>query len=173
MKEQFELLESSAKRRFIIFAVITVIAALFAVGYAREIYTGYRDAANATGGTDVTIDGADFSPLFGLMTAGVNGFVTTVMLFSTAAFQFIGNLIAFGLFRLLAFRNVPAVSREEYALAKRMQFILLIAGGIAALIAAHFELLLYIAVLLVPVWLFGFLFCLLPLKKRMQDTDTI
>lgn len=172
MKEQFRLLDRSGKRRMIFFAVITVIAVLFAIGYARDVYMSCKEAA-LTADPNVIVDGADFSPLFGLAAAGVNGFISTVLMFSTAAVQIIGNLIAFGIFRLIAFRNVPAVSRGEHALAKHMQIILLIAGGIAALIAAHFGLLLYIAVLLVPVWLFGFLFYILPLKQKMQDSDTI
>lgn len=173
MKEQFDLLDGSAKRRFIIFAVITVIAAMLAVGYVRETYDDFATVAFDADGIDMQVDGASFNWFFVPLMYGVSGLLSTFMMLVSMVFQTVIDLVLYSVFRLFAFRNVVSVRKEEYALAWRVLLAVLAAGVVIALFSAHFQFLMLAILLHAPAMLFGLLFYILPLKKRIQDTDTI
>lgn len=174
MRDNFEMLDGIGKKHIIIFTVMTVLSLMLAIGYAADVYSGMLDFPPYVQETDLYVDGSNFGWLLPPIAASFSGLLLFANLVVSVLFTYGINLLAYGLFRFFAFRDVLFVSDFEYALAKQLLAVLLIAGGVLALLVTRFHLLLLNAILLFPTGLFSMLFCILPLKHKMQtDGDDI
>lgn len=168
MRANFNKLDRREKRRIIIFTVIAVLEAVFAVAYVCEWCRSFKEQLIRTDNIDVNIDGGNFNWFFGSLASGLNG---SLMLFSAVAyvvFLTVIDLLACGIFKVFAFRKTGFVSEDEYILAKCVLTIILIVSIVISFFIARFNFLLFIALLIFPIWLFGYLFYILPLKHKSR-----
>lgn len=166
MKTNFDMLFKSEKIRIIVFTIITLIVAVFAVAYVWEWCGLVQEQPINTDGMDVNVDGGNFNWFFGPLASGLNGFLMLINAVAYILFLFVMDFVAYGLFRIIAFRKTNVVNGVEYILAKRVFAGILIASVVTSLFISRFNYLIYIALLIFPIWLFGYLFYILPLKLK-------
>lgn len=166
MKPHFNLLNRSAKKRIIIFTIITVIEAVFAVLRIRAVYL----CANIADG--LTVFGiVDFIDLL------IDSFTAILVAGVSLVHSWVINLAVFIAFGELAFKKDTFVSNTEYILAKRILTVILIISIVVLLyftlfnnsIYLYFFIYIYAAVLMFPIGLFGYLFYINKLKDMRQE----
>lgn len=161
------MLIKSEKIRIIVFTIITLIAAVFAVAYVWEWCGLFQEHPINTDGMDINIDGGNFNWFFGPLASGLNGFLLLITAVVYVVFLFVIDFAAYGLFRIIVFRKTNVVSEAEYKLAKWVFAGILIVSVITSLFISRCNYLIYIALLIFPIWLFGYLFYILPLKLKI------
>ena len=114
------------------------------------------------------VDGADAAGFFQLLTSGVNSFVLAFTNFFYALFVFVGSIIFFLIFRLIAIKRDSEASEIEYKISLRGMLILSAAVFLVSVMLAGTSLIFYTFSLFWQIPLFAFLLYLLPLKKRIQ-----
>lgn len=168
MREDFNELGRKEKIRIIVFIVITMIVAAFAIAYVWEFRELSKEQPIRTDNMDVNIDGGNFNWFFVPMASGVNGLIMLISAGVYVVFLAVIDLLVYGVFRVIAFRKIGFVSEAEYILAKKVFAIILIGSILISLVVTRFHFLLFIALLIFPMWLFGYLFYILPLKHKRQ-----
>ena len=168
MKANLDMLDRGGKIRIIIFTIITVLAAVYAVLCVRALCVDASDPQYFSEATDLSVDGADFTKLSELVIFGANGVFVLLNAAAYLVFSFLIDLLAYGLFRVIAFRKNDFVSNAEYILAKCAFTVILIISIVVSLFIARFNHLIYIAMLMFPIWLFGYLFYIFTLKRKRQ-----
>ena len=177
--ENFNILNNNEKRRLIIFIVIMLILIYFAVGYSAEVSKLIREAQQQmshSGGSDIYIDGADFSWFFNSMEFAANSFISTILIGAYEIVIIIVSALFLGIFRAAAFRNTIEVQQEEYKLGKKIWLILCIVSTVVSvllMIRAGFTGIVTAAAFNLPVVFFSWLFYIWPLKKRTENTDKV
>lgn len=164
MKLNIDILERSEKIRIMVFTVITLIAAVFAVAYVWECCGLFKEPPINTDGMDVYVDGGNFNWFFVPVASGLNGFLMLITIVIYVVFMFVVDFLAYGLFRIFVFRKTDVVNGTEYKLAKKIFSSILLASIGISLFISRFHYLICIALFLFPIWLFGYLFYILPLK---------
>lgn len=181
MKENFNMLDEHGKNRIIVFTVITVLVAVFAMMGFLLVCSIVNNPENFFVSEPFEIDGADFAPLLSLMKAVLVGFYMMIFALVHLVFAWLIDLAAYIFFWIAALKKEPFVRDAEYILAKRV-FTVILTISIAVLlfsaifnlpslyvdITVFFAIAFYIAWLMVPIWLFGYLFYIHKLKYKRQ-----
>lgn len=168
MRAGFDILDRNEKIRISIFTIITVIVTVFAALYVWEWCGLFEEPLISMGDGDIIIDGENFNWFFDLMASGMNGLLILINGAAYIGFLFVMDLLAYGLFRAFAFRKTNFASEAEHLFAKRVLAVILIVGIVISLLLARFRFLIFITLLIFPIWLFGYLFYILPLKHRRE-----
>ena len=113
-------MDRTGRIRTVVFAVILLILAFFAVGYVRELYaSGFSGRIiNTEEINEINIDGSDFGWLFRLLGHGVNGLISFVVYGVYAVIVLIVSLVLVIPFRLIVVRRSTVISSEERRLTK-------------------------------------------------------
>lgn len=171
----FDRLDRGGKTRITVFTVLMLmltmqayIGSLFQADMVRFVTENVKKSANAG---KVFIDGADISWVnsANILGAVLLGIGIAVLITAVLA---LGCLAVLGIFRAAALKNVSQVQEEEYTLAKRINLgISAFAVFRAAVAVAKVSLLWTLsgALLCVPMYLFGYLFYVRPLKKMLHQ----
>lgn len=168
MKAHFNMLDRSAKKRIIIFTIITVIMAVFVVISIRAVHLYANETLEP-----IEFDGADFAPFFW----PINWFIVILCAGMFFVHSWVINFAAYIAFGELAFKKDTFVSNTEYILAKRILTAILIISIVVSLyftlfnnsIYLYFFIYIYAAVLMFPIGLFGYLFYIDKLKDMRQE----
>lgn len=180
MNANFNMLDESGKKRIIYFSIITVLVAVFAVIGFLIVYLNVNNPQNFLVSEVIDFDGADFAPLFSLVKSILVGGFLLVFAVMHLVFAWLIDLVAYILFCEFAFKKDFFVSNAEYILAKRVFTAILITSIVVSVFIAIFNyfiyfhivaiyyIAVYIALLMVPIWLFGYLFYIHKLKHKRQ-----
>lgn len=173
MKENFNMLDKSGKNRIIIFTVITIIAAMFAVACIWALYRAVKDPLFNIGdimNENIDFDGENFNWFFALLATLINMLIVLFTTVVPVVFSFIIDILFYGLFKAIIFPKTNFASEAEYVLAKQMLTIILIVSIVVSLFMIHFDFI-FVIFMICPIffmWLFGYLFYIYPLKNRGQ-----
>lgn len=174
---KFNALDNGGKIRITVFLILMLmqtlsvyIGALFQADMVDFVAECTERSANEG---KIFIDGADVSWVNNVNIVGavVLGIIVALVITFIIA---LGCLLSLGIFRALAFRGVSEAQEEEYLLAARVRSgISVFAAAISVSeIAKHSVFwILSGAVLCVPMYLFSYLFCIMPLKKLSGDAE--
>ena len=168
MKANFDMFNRREKKRIIIFIIITVIAAVNAILWVRVLYMDTYNPQYFPESTGLEIDGADFTPLISLTTSVATDFFVLLRAVIFLVFSWIMDFAVYIIFGELAFEKDTFVSNAEYLLTKWIFTVVLIISTVVSLLLAHFNHRIYIALLMFPIWLFGYLFYIHKLKYKSQ-----
>ena len=168
MKAHFNLLDSSGKKRIIIFTIITVIAEVIAVLGVRVFCVNAHNPQYIPDPEPIIFDGADFAPLVSLIMIFPNYLLWMLHVGIHLLFSWLFDFAAYILFGASAVKN-SFVSNAEYIIAKSVFTVLLIISIVISHLIALFNSfidiyiftfysVIYIALIMIPVWLFGYLF---------------
>lgn len=171
MREDFEKLDKDEKKRIIIFMVVTLASAVFAIAYAWEWCGLFKEQLIDTKDMDVSVDGADFNWFFMPLATGLNSFLMMISEVFYEIFLILFNLLFYGLLGLIALRKVDHIREEEYKLTKQIFKIAVIASTVISVIITKFNLLLSVALFMLPMVLLGNLLYLWPLKNRRGSME--
>ncbi len=117
------------------FIVITVVMAVFTVlaaGVFRNLLTFNLIDPNDV--VDVQADGTDFTPLIKIGAVVTSSLVRAAAVAALITASIVGTLAVWGIFRLCAFRNAPAVGKDELIFSRKF-FIISSAAVFAAVLA--------------------------------------
>lgn len=171
MREDFDKLDKDEKKRIIIFVVVTLISAMFAIAYVWEWCGLFKEQLIDTKDMDVSVDGADFNWFFMPLATGLNSFLMMISEVLYEIFLILFNLLFYGLLGLIALRKVNHICEEEYKLTKQIFKIVVIASAVISVIITKFNLLLPVALFMLPMVLLGNLLYLWPLKNRRGSME--
>ena len=166
MKAHFNMLDRSAKKRIIIFTIITVIMAVFVVISIRAVHI------NVNKSLELRVFG-----IADLIYSLINWFAWILFAGMFFVYSWGINFAAYIAFGDLALKKDTFVSNTEYILAKRILTAILIISIVVSLyftlfnnsIYLYFFIYIYAAVLMFPIGLFGYLFYINKLKDMRQE----
>lgn len=180
MNTNFDMLDESGKKRIINFSIITVLAAVFAVIGFLIVYWNVNNPQNFLVSEVIDFDGTDFAPFFSFVKAIIVGVFLIFFAVIHLVFAWLIDLLAYILFGELALKKDSFVSNAEYILTKRVFTVILITSIVVSVfiviinyfiyfhIVAIYYIAVYIALLMVPIWFFGYLFYIRKLKHKRQ-----
>ena len=174
----FKILNKSGKIRLIIFILLMGFLVYLAVGYSAELFQTVRYGETSENvsstGEEITIDGEDFSWLFLPMKAATFGIIFVITVVAYEVVIIVASFLCLCIFRLAAFRKTTEIQQEEYILGKQIQQVLCIGSTavsvlLTALATPVFG---FIGIAFnLPLLLFSRLFYILPMKKRIRDSE--
>lgn len=124
--------------RIIIYFIIVGVLCFLAVGNCCEIYCDGIQSVN-TEGTDIVVDGADFSPLVMFLGYGFNGFLSLMFAGIYAIVIMIASVICLVPFRLIGLNKKRIVSQTEYEIYKNSLIVLSVASVLLSGILSGFK----------------------------------
>lgn len=161
----FNMLNKKEKIRLIIFTLIAIYVAWYTVKFVWDWWQVLDEQLVNTKDMNVVVDGGSLNWVFVPLTIMYNGFLMMGFEVMYVFVLAIIGLVSYGIFRILAFIKTDSTSEAEYMLAKLVLAVVLAISAIISLIIARFNFL-CIALFILPDWLFGYLFYVLPLKRR-------
>lgn len=165
-------MKSGGKIRIVVSIAIMMVLAYFATGLLYELYRyAIKHAMIDTGVKDIIIDGADFTPIFRLLGAGINAVFEMIMTGIYAGAILLTGLILLIPFRIIGLNKKRCIQRSEYKLVKYAYIIVLVLSFLSGGVITRFSMLIPLFLLNVIWGLLAFLLCVLPLKKRSSNSD--
>lgn len=156
--------------RRMLFTIILIIFCCCSVAYTVELRNVLRPVENMADNVEqVNIDQSDFTPIVKLgavMTEGIVGFISTIVY---VIFVFLGNVIGFLIFSLLAVRKTSLVTEDEVKNTFKIIWSFVATAFVICLCITKFDCWLEQFFLFVPIPLFAFLFYYLKLKKQYEQ----
>ncbi|MBO5449871.1 MAG: hypothetical protein J5994_11180 [Ruminococcus sp.] len=159
--------------RRVLLVAVSILNWIFSVGYIRELYNLMLDENLIGYVDDISIDGADFTPLANLTIAGVNGLLILFAVGSMVLLSTIFILIFAVLLRVTTIRKKDIVTGSEVVFTKRIIIVSSVLAFIADILLTNINLIGYIISLSWQQPLFMLLIYYLPLKNQFREGTEI
>ena len=159
------MMDKAGTARIIVLAVILIVLSYWAAGSAYGIYTAGK-IEQLTNSGEVTIDGADFTPILDLAGYGANSFIGFLTSVAYGIVIAILSIILTITFRLIAIRNDSVISTLEKRATKWIFISILALSVIISLVITRGSVIIPLLIYSLTWALPAFLIYVLPVIKR-------